>query len=379
MVSNKQTLAIRDAFMDLLRAGLWAKMPALPSSLTADDWAQIYVEACRQTVVGVLYDAVCRLPETCRAQMSPDLWNAWHAHVLHVEKTWHSHLLSINYLSARCLMARLEPVVVKGLALAEYYPNPKHRETGDIDLFYGSAEQTQQASKVVAGWGVPVHESNGDAVYTLNGIVIEHHARLIETGQLRSGTLQKEIEEAYFSGKVVRETQIGGSAIHVLQPEYEGLLLFSHSYKHLLNEGIGFRQLCDVAMFMSRHGKALQESGLMLNLLIRFGMKKWADCVLCFCVSYLGLPEANLPYKLDVTKKNATNLLAEVWRSGNFGALSGRRKLLQSNALVCKIRTACQISRNVFLYGHYAPSEAFGVYVKSVIWSLRTLLVKSKS
>ena len=53
----------RERFLALLRAGLWNKPTDLPSSDKPIHWANIMSMATRQTVIGLVANAIAQLPE----------------------------------------------------------------------------------------------------------------------------------------------------------------------------------------------------------------------------------------------------------------------------------------------------------------------------
>ena len=58
-----------DILLSLTRAALWDKVPQLDTALTASTWKDIYFQAVKQAVQGIVHDAICRLPE---ALLPPD-------------------------------------------------------------------------------------------------------------------------------------------------------------------------------------------------------------------------------------------------------------------------------------------------------------------
>ena len=358
---------LKQIFLQLVQIGMWGKAQTFSRYLSAIEWEQIYIESCKQSIQGLIYDAVCLLPKDFYPNAC--LWNQWSKEVLGIEKRWKHQLMTLNYLVTRFQVEskKITPIVVKGLAVAEYYQTPSHRSWGDIDLYYGSRENAFLANKTVEKWGIPIHYSQNDSVYMLNGVAIEHHSFLIESHVLKSDIKQKKIEQLFQENKGSHPLFIAGSPIEILCPELEGLLLISHSYKHLLNEGIGFRQLCDFALFLHVHGPKLQQSKIFLELLESFKMKDWADLLFCFCVQYLGLSKDKLPYPIK-DKKKSKKLLFALFHSGNMGAIIRRKKLSHKSPLLCKMLTTFQICRNILIFGKYSPQETYG-WIKSLLLS----------
>jgi len=366
-----------DLFLELLRAGMWDYAPAtdyLPVS--AEVWQQIYFNACKQTVQGLVYDAVCRLPESFQPEAA--LLSLWGAEVHHIEKKYLQHLRTYAWMSTR-LQAEvgLTPTILKGLTLASCYPIPSHRVVGDIDLFYGSADACEQANQCVERWGQKVQRGEmEEAAFMLGDVVIEHHGHIILVhSPLRRKRLDSWILQQLADIKNPYQVLIEGLSVNALPPVLDLLQLSMHSLKHVLNEGIGFRQLVDVALYLNCHrdeidGEALRQA------FQTFGILRWANLIFAFCVKVLGMSESLLPYPLSLDRYNPDTLLGEVWLSGNLGQMDERNAERPDDAVGGKVFTARRMWRNSFRFFRYAPSEAFWVPVGALMANIQDLFRK---
>ena len=66
---------VRDAFLVLLRAGLWGKFPENRGlfPLDEEEWERVFAMSRRQSVSGIVFDGICLLPETL--QPSPAVFD----------------------------------------------------------------------------------------------------------------------------------------------------------------------------------------------------------------------------------------------------------------------------------------------------------------
>ncbi|MBR1542994.1 MAG: hypothetical protein IJ628_10355 [Bacteroidaceae bacterium] len=53
---------VEHAFWELLKAGLWERDPVLETKLTDEQWMEVMKQGKRQTLLGVLFDGMLRLP-----------------------------------------------------------------------------------------------------------------------------------------------------------------------------------------------------------------------------------------------------------------------------------------------------------------------------
>lgn len=364
-------------FLQLLHAGMWGEEPVrnlLPVS--TEEWQQIYFIACKQTVQGVVYDAVTRLPESLRP--SSVILDRWSAEVRHIEQTYLRHIRTYVWIGTRMQAeAGLTPVILKGLTLAACYPASAHRVVGDIDLFYGSADACEQANQCVERWGQKVQRGEMDeAVFMLGDVVIEHHGYfLLIHSPLRRKRLQRWIDKQLSSLSSFPQIPIEGLPVNTLPPLLDLLQLSMHSLKHVLNEGIGFRQLVDVALYLKYHHAEIDGTALR-QALHTFGIYRWANLTFAFCVKVLGMSESFLPYSFSLDRYDPQSLLHEVWLTGNFGFMDERNEDRPDDALGGKVFTARRMWRNSFRFFPYAPSEAFWVPMGALMTNIHDLFHK---
>ena len=112
---------------------------------TADEWARLYEQSLRQSLVGVTYEGVSRLPEDCFEPAASGGADAQTHLPQLLALQWASDaevIAGLNDLQNRKaarLTARFEEqghhtVILKGQANALLYPNPLSRQPGDIDI-----------------------------------------------------------------------------------------------------------------------------------------------------------------------------------------------------------------------------------------------------
>lgn len=351
---------IKNALFFLLRQGLWGvnqkEDTGIYFPLSPEEWQALYIHSHRQAVQGIVYDGMLLLPKPLRPPHSLIL--RWTADIDQWERVNRQH---IEVLCALNLFFSTEPKVpfevIKGLALSCYYPNPLHRICGDIDLYFGSAESVRQAARKLEESGVYVkYGANNDASCLIGQVVIELHPELIE---LHSPFIREALrgweKKVFCTATSEIRPVYQNMPVSVPTPEAHHLLVSTHILKHLLNEGIGLRQLCDAAILLKGLYKETDRTELE-HLCRSFGIWKWSCLLYSFLAEHLGLDETYLPflkhYKTD-------NLMTEIWESGNFGFYDERKGERPEGKWKNKLYTTRQIIRKVQLFFKYAPSETF--------------------
>lgn len=366
---------LQSVLLDLLKAGLWDRKPSLSVSLTNEEWNALYFACIKQAVLGVVYDSIRRLPD--EQLPDSDLMMRWSRYVRNMEQTYKEHLKTINYLCIRYMtVSDLSPVIFKGLSVAYYYPRPNHRVIGDIDLYFGGIEASNKANNLMLQWGIPVQGNGSETIFQLNQVVVENHGELITSHNPFISKREKEkLAKQLSGGSGYRTVKLDSSNLKVLAPHQCLLLLLTHSLKHLLNEGIGLRQLSDIALLLQGekgnfHGKELQ------SMLKGWGILKYTNLVFSFCVNYLGLSEESLPYPFDIQKYKPHKLLEEIWKSGNFGFWDAR--MLKRQKKGDKVFTAKRMINNSLVFFRYAPGEAISAPMQLITLRLKEFLLGNK-
>lgn len=332
--------------MLLLRQGLWDRQEDCSACfpLNEQEWEEIHSLARKQTVQGIVYDGVCLLPAACMPPRRQLL--SWTVEVDTLERVNRQHRSLLNGLRQVYAQAPSIPfLVLKGIGVADFYPHPEHRLAGDIDLWFGNEAQTEQANQRMEQMGLPVQRGKqGEASCVINNILIEHHSRLIE---LHNPFLQQQIRQW--------EATIFAKGEERLPVEANHLLLSTHILKHFINEGIGLRQLCDVAMtFHALH--AVTDIQTLERLCRQWHIYRWNRLLYALLVNYLGLPADEVPFPV---KGCPEPLLREVLESGNFGHGDARYGERPSGKWANKRYTLRRVMHKIHLSLGYAFDETF--------------------
>lgn len=345
--------------MSLVRSALWQEAPSTEGfPLDEPSWYHLHFLARKQTVQGIVYDAICQLPEDLLPPA--DLLIDWMREVQDIEANYQQQLRALAWLTTRIeAESALHPIILKGLPLAALYPTPSHRMSGDIDIFYGSAEAAEEADRLVESWGNNIIRGKfGESAFSISHVLIEHHGYLVHSYvPVRKQRLTTWIEKRMTDTDATLQVSIADMPVSVLTPALDLIQLSSHSLGHALNEGVSVRQMCDLAIFAHHHHDTLSAAPLR-QLLSRFGLRGWTDLCLSYCTTYLGLPASRLPYPVKTRRSLLNAMHREVMLSGNFGQMDDRYEHTPEGNSAA---TAQRISRNVWRYLRVAPLESTGM------------------
>ncbi len=365
-IDNKR---LEHCFLQLLRAGLWKRETLTDGfPLTNNEWEAVFQIALKQAVLGIIYDGLSSLPSPL---LPPEEeMSKWTQYIQQLERHYLSHYRMLNYLLVRYeVEGGLHPVLMKGLGLSSYYPDIRHRACGDIDLFFVGDEKAEQANRMAEQWGLEVERGlHGESNFTIKSVLVEIHAQLLhQRSPFIKKKTKRQLHIALENGDAFCQRDIEGVPVSVLHPLYNNLLLTTHSLKHVLNEGIGMRQLCDVAMFLKAEHELIEPSAFR-QLLRDWGVEQWGNLTYAFCVRVLGMPSSLLPYPIDINGYDTDLLLEEVWRTGNFGEMDCINPDRPDNKIAGKLFTGRRLFSKSWRFFRYAPGETFAIPFVST-WS----------
>ena len=309
--------------LTLVRMALWGGEESLPADLP--DWQEVLALAKKQTLLGLVAEAVPMLPEG----LQPDPQTKLQLHTAAM-RIMSSHALlnrKVADIKTRMDSYGIHTVLFKGQGVALNYPNPQSRQCGDIDLYVGeknfaralellNPETTKKASEYRFVKHFNIEE---------DGVEIEiHRIAEILPGFGHDRRFQRWTVDN-LCGPAVRKVEIGGATVNLPPAEFDVLYIMNHAWHHFMTGGIGLRQLCDWSIQLHRYGRSVDVDALSNNLR-SFGLIRAWKILSCVAVGYLGLPEDECPLYDASYAGKAAKVLDVIWMEGNFGHHSESRK-----------------------------------------------------
>ena len=159
-----------------------------------------------------------------------------------------AHLFHKNY---------IRTYVLKGIVVAECYPQPKHRLSADMDCFLlpekGNFDAWSLGNDLITANGYETKiEYYKDSSFCLPGLIVENHRyltpfrgnkRLKQLEILLQNMLRKDKGEDIFEGTWLYRPPVMVTA----------LFLIEHAYSHFLHEGLTWRHILDWMLFSDKH------------------------------------------------------------------------------------------------------------------------------
>ena len=312
-------------FFDFLRFCIGSARE-VPDSLKEEDWKELYAIAQKQALLGVLFYGIRRLPAEY-VGMKKELLLQWMAESQMLEKANVRLNDAAIQVSEWFRKKGFRTCILKGQGNALMYPNPYSRTPGDIDIWV-EGEDKRVISFVRS---ISPHEK---ACYhhiefpSYKGVEVEVHYRpsflLCFWHNRKLQKYYERVKEEQFSHRVMLGEQ-GEIAIPTV--EFNLIFQLTHIFSHLMNEGIGLRQLLDyyyvlisddLLLIRDRVQKELKELGLWM----------FAGGIMYIMQEVFGMPASRLI--VPPNEKYGKFVLNEVLEAGNFGRHDERNRFGRS-------------------------------------------------
>ena len=396
MLSQQQRI-----FFEFLRFCI-GTVQEVPSSLKGADWRVLYAMARKQCLVGVLFDGIKRLPAD--VGMDKGLLFQWMAQNQTLRKT-----------NARLDKAAVEVAewfgrkgfrtcVLKGQGNALLYPPGMERTPGDIDLWVdGGDRKVVSFVRSLSPDEKVCYHHIGFPEY--NGVEVEVHFRPSFLFCSRHNRRLQGYYERVMDEQFAHRVKLGGQGeVAVPKAEFNLIFQLTHIFTHLMNEGIGLRQLVDYFFLLKntdfigntdgdgfllntdcsdntdRFSGNVDGDGFLLNTyctdntnksfgnadgvdrrllqdeLRRLGLWEFAGAVMYIMKEVFGLEDNRLIVPPDV--KRGRLVLKEVLEAGNFGQYD-KRNWFGHSALGHNLQRLYRDLRLVRFFPAEALSEPF--------------------
>ena len=295
-------------FRNLLLVSL-GRAESLEKAPTPQDWSRLFDMARIQSLLGILYEGVLRIPE--RQHPPQELLDKWKKLAEMTEEIYRRHLERISQLEPLLGQMGVRGCILKGTGLSRLYPIPGRRLCGDIDLWVEGSHRS--IVKAFREAGYPPHdilyqEAKVDVFDDTELEIHFHPCKMFNP--FRNARLQK-----FFR----RNAQFDGTLSYP-DNRFNAVYCMAHMYRHYLEGGIGLRQMLDYYYILRDLHPS--DRAQVLNTLKHLGMGKFTAAVMCALQFNFGLEDEYLLCPAD--RKYGERLVNDIIRMGNFGVLDER-------------------------------------------------------
>lgn len=294
------------ALLTLLAQALWGNGGALVEA----DWEQVEELAKDQGVLPMLYRGAIKYKDIIPAERIRIWRGAMYAAVLQNEHVNQAQSEILAWLSAKGIRA----VILKGASVARYYAPSDMRYLGDIDLLIDH-DTVEEASTILEEHGYKLSKQEHDfhIAFSRENITVEVHyaASVVPAG--KGGQAATRIMRRFLDDATC--VNMNAMSFPALSEQHQALMLLMHKERHVIEGGIGLRQLCDWAAYLNSQNDQVN----LIQMCEVCGLLRFAQVVTKACVSYLGLDGRDLSWCMEADDALVDAMMEDVFRSGNMG------------------------------------------------------------
>lgn len=353
-------------FFDFLRFCI-EEITEIPISLKDVEWQIQYDIAKKQSLIGVMFHGIQKLPE--KFAPHEDLLMLWMSMAQRIkQKNMHLFMDSAK-VCKNFKQIGFRNCVLKGQGNALLYPDIYMRTPGDIDIYLeGGRKRIMKyingifPNQVIRYHHVdfPVMNTPIEVHFTPSYMFCPWHNRRMQTwfGKMMEQQCSNVVILPDGLGKITMPTN-----------SFNVIYILSHLYRHVFTEGIGLRQLLDYYFVIMKSEvqtaerkvnpsvfadeKTYLEIGVLQRDLKNLGLWKFAGAVMYVLHEVFRLSEDKMI--APINEEEGKFLLDEIMIGGNFGQYDDR---LGNKVNEGKIHRYIRMSlRNMRFVKHY-PSEA---------------------
>lgn len=277
-------------------------------NVSVEVWKKIFRISVLHGVQAIVFDAVIRLPS--ELYPPPEIKILWAIRVKQIEARNEYKRKILAELCDLYKQKNTRIMLLKGVALAECYPIPIHRESGDIDLWL--FEKSNEGDNLMKSLGKKIYNfGKKHSCSYYKGIPIENHRTFFNVDRFVidkriEACLQEMLEEDGYETLIVEN-----ETVLIPTPTFNVTFNARHILTHLPRE-IVIRHLCDWALLLyANQGKYNVDK--FVKLFRQLGIYPVISLLTQLAIEHIGLPPSAVPFEIiDVDKKLQTRLFTDI-------------------------------------------------------------------
>ena len=367
-----------EVFFSILRSALWKHPVQIPEGFK--EWNKVMKLAVDQAMQGLVGDVIlttpdllCRFPDKAVEKLQDIPLNSM---------AMHTTLNNTLILVMKTLRAAgIEPVLLKGQGIAQYYPIPQLRQCGDIDLYVGE-ENYEKAYEALLPIVTEIEERGNIWNYHhfhahIGSVLLEIHHKVEHAFTDSTEKILRKYTDAGLNENLNR-VKIGDVEVNTPEINYNACYVFFHLWRHYVAAGVGLRQICDLGCYLHHMRDKLDRNYLQTYLEEMNLMTPWQTFG-CIIVDKLGMPEDSFPFYNPKMMKKSEKLLEVILREGNFGKSTEFVRVHSRSYLYEKyFSLKCHIERFIKMFSIF-PRHSFEQIIYKFVIGFKQIFYDIKS
>ena len=319
---------IEDFFL-ILQAAI-GKPVRLSHSLSDDEWQEMFELAQKQALLGIAFEGVIKLPQEQWPKGGMVLkWTMAAEAIKHRNRQTTDVCLRLTEIMSK---EGFDTCILKGQANHVYYDRlidgvslGMLRVCGDVDAWIWPKEKILHPVKCIIDYcqrkNILISLCHLHAeVKPIGGVPVEIHFRpSFLNAPWRNRSFQKLFKVAVFENAKIDDIGI----VKKLRVDYDLVFQMNHIYRHLLDEGVGLRQVFDFYVQLKDYNKErivrkeLMGKEEIMKIISSCGMKRFATALMFVLKDIFHVGNDELI--CGISEKDGLFLLNEIMMAGNFG------------------------------------------------------------
>lgn len=248
---------------------------------SSNDWEKLFILSKKQGVSAIIFDRIKDIPQDIAPPRQITL--KWLSLSLAIEKQMKSKENIAIEFANRLAEQNIPVVVLKGISYASFFPNPHHRESGDLDCYLmGQKELGDELVIKIGGKMKEAGYKHSHLYY--NGLTIENHRFLTSFDNSKLGIKTERILQGLIKNGL---KPIDGSNLMNPCADFNALFLLKHAQRHFIKEGICTRHLLDWAFFLKAEATNVNWQRV-IPIMQECRISNFAKAISSICIKKLG-------------------------------------------------------------------------------------------
>ncbi len=310
-------MEIIKTYLELLRAAIWGIDVAQCKVYSVREVSEVIRLASFQGTGPLVYDQLLKMTDL---EISAELRMLMKQQCMMSMMQQQAMMPMLSKAWTALEEADIHPVLLKGHALAQYYPQPHLRQWGDIDLYVGQKQYHKACAVLRGAFPEAKHpEEEFEFLKHYNFVfgdtVLEMHRVSMTFAHPRDRRYYERLEEQYLT-KDGPTLEIEGMKITTPEETFDVFFTFLHAWHHFVETGMNMKQLCDVAVLLHAKRQVINIKQLHEMLRKLYLLEVW-QLFMYIIVDYLGLPQEECPFYTDQCKERAELLFKRILRESS--------------------------------------------------------------
>jgi hypothetical protein len=292
--------------------------------LNSIDWDAVFQLAGKHQVQTLLFPVIKKI-QAKGSYIPEDIYARWTSFVLFLVSTELVKIDGFKETLSEFNRQNVPVIIFKGIEIKDIYPFPELRIMGDIDILV-QKEHFAQGDTILQKLGYVESHRDHHVIEYMHPYLkeIELHNTIID--------VEKDAQFQFFNEIIwtnVRKSVWMGENALTIKPSVNLAYLLIHMYKHFARNGVGVRQLIDVALYGVTYKNDIEWNEFW-ELVSKAGIIDYTFYVFACSKRYLNLDISQYNEELDlediVIEEYLELFTTELIDGGVFGGDNARKK-----------------------------------------------------